>query len=60
MEIDRGGTLLDVLQDRTPVVVVLGHMIGQFILPLGVLVVLRIKDRQVGDAFPLELEVVIV
>ena len=59
MEIDRDGTLLNVLQDSTPVVVILGRMIGQFVLSMGVLVVLPIKDRQVGDAFPLELEVVI-
>ena len=59
MEIDRDGTLLNVLQDSTPVVVILGRMIGQFVLPMGVLVMLPVKHRQVGDAFPLELEVVI-
>ena len=59
MEIDRGRALLDVLQDSTPVVVILGRMIGQFVLPMGVLVALPIKDEKVGDAFPLELEVVI-
>ena len=60
MEIDRGRALLDVLQDSTPVIVVLGRVVSQLVLPVRVLVVLSVKNRQVRYTLSFQLEIIIV